>query len=218
MCFSAIASLGAATVLGATGIATLALCPERRMRPYAAIPLLFALQQLAEGGLWIALAHGWTPFAAGMSRSFLVFSHVLWPAYVPLAVFVLEAPSWRKTALGTLSLAGALLGLLFLYQLLHDPVAILTTAGHIEYRMRYAFPAADISIYLAATVGGLLISSRPRLRLFGMLVLLSFLLAWWMYERWLVSVWCFFAALLSVVVLLQVRSARRDQDGRACPA
>jgi hypothetical protein len=38
---------------------------------------------------------------------------------------------------------------------------------------------------------------------FGVLALLSFGAAYYFYAVWFISVWCFFAALLSVVVYLQ---------------
>lgn len=53
MCFSASASFTAAAVLLGLGTVTMRRARSRRELPYAAIPLLFGVQQLLEGMLWL---------------------------------------------------------------------------------------------------------------------------------------------------------------------
>lgn len=55
---------------------------------------------------------------------------------------------------------------------------------------------------LAATVSPLL-SNEIMVRIFGALALISFMLAYLIFARWFISVWCFFAAILSVIVALR---------------
>ena len=55
MCFSASASFVTAAITGAIGIVTLTRVNEPRELPFAATPLLFALQQAVEGLLWLNL-------------------------------------------------------------------------------------------------------------------------------------------------------------------
>jgi hypothetical protein len=43
-------------------------------------------------------------------------------------------------------------------------------------------------------------------RLFGLLATLSLLVTAMFYSQWFISVWCFFAALLSSVILLHFRA------------
>lgn len=59
-----------------------------------------------------------------------------------------------------------------------------------------------------------LLSSHRTVQLFGVVAVLSFAAAYWFYTRWFISVWCFFAALLSVVVYLHF--APRRTLLRAC--
>mgnify|MGYP000091041284 FL=1 len=73
MCFSATASFAASAVLGATGIATLAKTKDRKMLPLATIPLVFAIQQAIEGGLWLTIADGGSD-AVLLSALFLFFA------------------------------------------------------------------------------------------------------------------------------------------------
>jgi uncharacterized membrane protein len=48
----------------------------------------------------------------------------------------------------------------------------------------------------------MLFSSHRIVRVFGIAALLSFLAAYAVYAKWFISVWCFFAAVLSAIVLL----------------
>ena len=52
MCFSATASFSAGGVLLGLGMLTLKLASRPRELPFAAIPRLFAIQQLNEGVIW----------------------------------------------------------------------------------------------------------------------------------------------------------------------
>ena len=95
MCFSAAASFTAGTIL--LGIGTLTLKSARRPRelPLAAIPLLFAIQQLGEGVIWLTFRYGAPQLNVVMTYVYSFFSHVLWPVYVPVAVLLME-PSERR--------------------------------------------------------------------------------------------------------------------------
>jgi hypothetical protein len=46
-------------------------------------------------------------------------------------------------------------------------------------------------------------------RLFGVLALLSFIATYFVYTRALVSVWCFFAAILSLLIYLHFGTCQR---------
>lgn len=218
MCFSAGASLSAATVLAAIGTVAVARCPARKMRPYAAIPLLFAVQQLVEGVLWLALTHDQPLLAMAASQVFNLFAHAFWPAYVPLSVLLLEPQPVRKALLACLALAGSALAAYYFLRILLAPVEPVTSAGHIEYRMVHALAQTGMALYALTTAGALLSSSWPWLRLFGLLVLLAMVVTWWAFAFWLVSVWCFFAALLSVLVLAHVRNTSHHEEPRTCPS
>lgn len=209
MCFSATASLSAAAILAAVGSATVWLCPARRLLPYAAIPLLFALQQLTEGLLWLAWGLAMPALAAAMSQSFSLVAHVLWPAYLPLAVLLIEPQPRRKIVLVSLALTGAGLALYYLLRIVSNPILAVPRAGHIDYGLVYHLGAAGMVLYGAATAGALLASSWPWVRRFGWLAVAALALTLWVYALWLVSVWCFFAALLSALVLAHILAARR---------
>ncbi len=130
MCFSATASFIAGSALSAGGIVTLRMTARRAEIPFAMIPLLFGVQQLIEGMVWLSLANG---------------------------------PPWPNTA--TL-------------------------------------------LYLVGAVGGCLLSSSKIIQAFGALLLVTFVAAYAIHAATLISMWCFFAAIMSSIVYLYFRNAQ----------
>ena len=51
-------------------------------------------------------------------------------------------------------------------------------------------------------------SSQPVIRWFGVLALASAGFTYLVYARWFISVWCFYAAVLSVMVYIALASRR----------
>ena len=213
MCFSATASFSAAAVL--LGIGTLTLrsalaTRQRRALPFAAIPMLFAVQQFVEAVIWLTFSHEAPLLNSVMSHVYSFFSHVLWPVYVPVAVLLLEPAGWRRLALIAFVAAGAAVGAYLLYILLAFPVVSRPTGQHIEYDSPHFFAAATMTLYLLSTALSPLLSTHRMVVVFGALALLSFGAAYAFYATWFISVWCFFAALLSSVVYLHFRARERE--------
>ena len=90
MCFSAAASSVAGTSLSAIGVATLRRAETKTEVPFAAIPLLFGIQQLTEGVIWLTFRHDAPLLKQSMTYVYSGFSHVLWPIYVPFAMSFME--------------------------------------------------------------------------------------------------------------------------------
>ena len=205
MCFSATASLVAGTSLSAIGVATLTNVRQRSEIPFAMIPLLFGIQQLTEGVLWLTFVHEAPQLKQAMTYLYSGFSHVLWPIYVPFAIGVLEAVRWRRRALAAFEAAGMAVGLYLLYFLVTLPVVAQVVSKHVVYDSPHFYLAPVIALYVAATCVSAFFSSHRFVNLFGVLALASFVLAYMIYAHALVSVWCFFAALLSVLMYVHLR-------------
>jgi hypothetical protein len=209
MCFSGTASFVAGTALSVIGVATIRRVERRTELPLALIPLFFGVQQLVEGVLWLALARDAPGLQQTMTYIYSVFSHVFWPIYVPFAVGLLESTQWRKRALRGFQAAGLIVGLYLLFIIITQPVAAEIDGHHIVRHIVYLSPhfylVPVMVLYLAATCVSFFISRHPFLRLFGVLALVSFIAAYLFYSRALVSVWCFFAAVLSVVIYVHLR-------------
>lgn len=205
MCFSATASLIAGAGLSVAGVAALAMTREKRALPFAAIPLLFGLQQVAEGVVW--LGDGATRACA--SAAFLSFAQVIWPIYAPLAVLVLEPAGWRRRAMAACLVCGVIVAAVMVQGLATQFVPGVPEGGHVRYTLAYwdefrsaGFLEALLALYVAATCGSLMFSRDGLIRLFGGVVVVALAVTAVAYEAWLFSVWCFFAAVLSAIVVI----------------
>ena len=211
MCFSASASFIAGTTLCAVGVATLKKTETRTELPLAMIPLLFGVQQLIEGVVWLTFSNDLPLLKQTMTYLYSGFSHVLWPIYVPFAVGILEAVRWRKKAIFAFEVAGIGVGLYLLYFIVTLPVVAEIVGSHIVYASPHFYLIPVMVFYLAATCVSCFFSSHGFVKLFGVLALLSFIAAYLVHVMALVSIWCFFAAILSLLIYLHLRF--RDLGG-----
>ncbi len=219
MCFSASASFTAGTVLLAVGAVTLKKAENRAELAYAAIPLLFGIQQLIEGVIWLTFRFDAPLLNPAMTFVYSLFSHVLWPLYVPCALLLLEPLSSRRKFLLAFVAAGATAGLYLLVNMFRFPIESRPVGGHIEYASPHFYIAPVMAGYLAGTCISMLFSSHKLVNVFGIAALSSFGLSYLIYRQWFISVWCFFAAVLSVIVLLyftyRISASKESTHGMA---
>jgi len=217
MCFSPAASFALAGALVPLGLYTVARVRHAAPAwiPFAAFPLAFGIQQGVEGMVWLGLLGDRAELSRATARLYLLFSHFFWPAFVPVAIRQIETDPARRRRLGWLAAAGSVLGLLlYLPVMVYPELLRIGIVDHsIDYRTTlpqgsalpdFAFRLA----YAAIILGALWLSSDPRIRLFGTFISVSLLLTWAAFAYAFVSVWCFFAALLSVHVA-GIEAARR---------
>lgn len=200
MCFSATASFTAGALLLGAGVLTVKSARGPRELPLAAIPLLFSIQQLIEGVVWMTFRYEAPLLNAVMTHAYSFFSHVLWPFYVPVAVLLIEPAGWRRSTLWGLSAAGAVVAAYLMYMLVVFPVVSRATGQHIEYDSPHFFAAVVMSVYLLSTAISPMVSTHRWVKIFGVLAAVSFAAAYYFYARWFISVWCLFAAILSLVL------------------
>ena len=94
MCFSASASFGAGIVLSVIGIASLKKVQHASQIPFAALPLIFAIQQFSEGILWLVLPNlEYLILRQVITYVFLFFAQIVWPVWVPFAILLLDIVS-----------------------------------------------------------------------------------------------------------------------------
>jgi len=209
MCFSAGASMGASVVLAGIGSASISRNTSPRLRLLAAMPLLFSAQQAAEAVVWLTMGD---PASAAFHQlgvsAFLGFAFVVWPAYAPAALYAAERDPRRKDLLRVLALWGAVLAASAALLLARwDPVA--SVAGH---SIRYAHIGSENSLlngvllfaYVVPTVTPFLVSSTTLARALGGAFTASLIVTVMVERQSLTSVWCFFAAILSGLILVAV--------------
>lgn len=213
MCFSAQASLIASAGLAVIGVISITRASTFPQCVFASIPLIFAVQQFSEGFLWISLLDPQHKLWYNPSMyAFLFFAQVLWPSFVPVSILLLEKDPKRKCILKYFTGIGILTGSYFLYCLFYYPVNAIAQSHHIKYDLEFPPSLKWISglLYIVAAVFSPFISSIKWVRLFGCILLISYLITRIFYRDYLVSVWCYFAAVLSLVVLAIVIKIRKE--------
>lgn len=102
MCFSASASFTAGALLSMVGTASIIKHKKTPYRFLAMTPLLFGLQQLNEGLIWIThTQEHTTTLTRAMPYSFLFFSLLLWPVWISSVLWptLPKNNTWRKKPL-----------------------------------------------------------------------------------------------------------------------
>lgn len=212
MCFSAAASFVTAGVTGAIGIAALTRTQHPRELALAATPLLFAAQQAVEGLQWLDLpAAPDGPGSNGLTLLYLVFADVLWPIYAPLMVWLIEPSAWRRRFMLFWLAVGIGVAAFFLWWIFARPHGALILDGHIAYVPDYKHSDAVSLAYLGATCVPLVLSSRRTVVALGTIILVGAAVAYLFYWETFTSIWCFFSAAASAVVLGHFERARRQR-------
>ena len=168
------------------------------------IPLLFGIQQFFEGWLWVALQNeGYRTTEMLATYGFLIFAQLIWPVWVPLSVFMIEKNKRRKQIIaGSLTLGIAMFILLGYRMVAYDVTA------HIDHHHIYYVVGHFAStnwwsgmLYLLPAVFPFIFSSERHINYLGIVMLLFFVIAKLFYLKYMISVWCFFAAVMSVYIL-----------------
>lgn len=217
MCFSAGASLIAGTMLSGFGVLALTKTEARTEIPFAMIPLLFGIQQLSEGVIWLTFNPDAPLIRQTMTYVYSGFSHVLWPIFVPFAMGFMESVPWRRKAIFAFEAAGATVGLYLLYFLMSGPVVAEVVSKNIVYVSPHFYIVPVMVLYLLATCVSCFFSSHGFVQLFGGLALIFFVAAYFVHALALVSIWCFFAAILSALIYVHLRFRKLGGFQRQLP-
>lgn len=212
MCFSAPVSFIASGVLASAGIGALRAANVKRLRWYAAVPLIFSAQQFVEGLQWLADRPSALSLALGYA--FMAFAFVLWPAYMPFAACMAETDARRKEILRLFAALGALVSLGALYVLVTRPLSVGMAGQCIDYRISVPWPWVAAALYVTATCASGFFSTRRGIRRFSIVGLVSFAVSFLFYFEASTSVWCFFAAALSAIIYLDLAMFGRSENGR----
>ena len=198
MCFSAAASFAAGGTLSVVGGLTIAKVRKKSELSFASIPLLFGIQQAIEGAVWVSFG---SPILNTIATyAYSMFSHVLWPIFIPFSVLMIETDPIRKKILRLFSFMGLAVGLYLLYFILVDPVTAHVVNNSIAYHSPHLYVYLIMALYLVTTCGSCLVSSHKIINIFGVVLFISFPIAAWFFTETFFSVWCFFAAILSIIV------------------
>jgi hypothetical protein len=214
MCFSATASFTTSGVLFITGVASLSKVGNRSQVMLASTPLLFGVQQLSEGLLWLNLADGDSySHEHILTYFFVIFGQLVWPIWVPLANLKLEKQYARRKILAITVGLGSIISSYLAYQMLTNPVRAEIREHHIKYVFDYSGSLVENFnlTYLIPTVFSHFVSSIKKIQILGGFTLLAFLISKIYFTNYIFSVWCFFAAILSAWIFFTIRSINNEE-------
>jgi len=214
MCFSANASFIAGAALTVVGVASLSQVRKPAQVLFAAIPLMFAIQQVCEGFVWLSLSDPyfsqWHSFA---KYAFLFFAQIIWPTWIPLSYYCIERSPKRRKIIRYFLFGGIVTTLLLTYRLLFMNAVAEINGCHIAYHIEgtTALLIATGILYIGAIVFAPFFSSWKTAFFLASANVLSLLVTQLFFEVYLVSVWCFFAAAQSVLIFFVMREMRREK-------
>lgn len=201
MCFSASASFIAGGTLSTVGVLALKKANKKSEKPLAAVPLIFGIQQIIEGTLWLAFQYNTIWLKSLMTFLFSLFAYAFWPVYIPFTIRLIEKVVWRKKILSFLLLLGAIVSIYLLYFIVRYPVTSEILYNCISYTGKIPYAQSFFWAYVISGCGSCFISGNKIINILGVLLIFSIIVSYYFYATAFVSVWCFFAALLSFVIL-----------------
>jgi hypothetical protein len=213
MCFSASSSFTAGVLLSAIGIVSIERAEKKFQIYFACIPLIFAVQQISEGFLWLALTDSSFAWLRWPSTYFFLFvAQVIWPFWIPFSVLLLEKENNRKKIEVVLVIIGALISLYLGFCLLTFPVEANIVGMHISYTQDYPAELANYgaAFYSIATIIPPMFSSNKKMWMLGVSVFISYIISAIFYTAYIVSVWCFFASVISAAVFLIILELKKS--------
>lgn len=212
MCFSASASFSVASALFITSAYTITKASAQYKR-IAYIPLFFGLQQACEGIVWYTYNdHSCVTTAA--AYGFLFFATMFWPVWFSYAILPFES-TYKKRVLiyGTLIIGALFSCTSFIILAVYGAHA--TIEGH---HVKYLFdmPTSVKNLYestsnvsriwyLCASIVPTLLSSNIPVRILGIVAGGAYIGTRAFFGTWFISIWCFFAALVSVGVAIIIQ-------------
>lgn len=199
MCFSATASFTASALLSTGGLVAISHTKNIRALPLASIPLIFGIQQSLEGLVWISHPTSLT-YYLGM-YGFLFCAYALWPILVPWGTVLYEGKTRDNPPLLAIAAIGTVVGGYFFSELLRGNIH----ASIVQHSICYSFkPELWFGMglsYIFVVVFAGLFARNYFMKVFGVGLAATFIFSRYVTELTYVSIWCFFGALLSGVIL-----------------
>lgn len=221
MCFSAEADLVSGVVLSGVGVDALRHLPHRRYLPLAILPLLFGVHQMIEAFAWWGL-EGRVPPEVGRAAvwAYLAIAFVVLPPLVPAAMHSVEGDPGRRRRLMPLVVLGAAVAAALAPGLIDDRAGAEVACRYIAYDPGVPYAGFLLPGYVAATCGPMLLSGNRHFVVFGLVNLAAVGLLSWMLAAGVISLWCAWAAVASVLIArhLRVEAPRRSRSAAAAPA
>jgi hypothetical protein len=212
MCFSLTADLVTGTALLPIAALSLREVKHRRELLFALLPTVFAVHQLIEAAIW---AHQDGYVSAGAAHSavfaYLLIALPLLPTLFPLSVLLLE-PHGARLRVTPFVVLGGVVSVYLALVVLTDPIGVTRHPHCLAYQTGVQHAVVWAVLYVVAVIGPALMSGYPSIVAFGMLNLVGLIVVAVLYIQAFISLWCIYAAVMSVLVLVHMVLRRRLPD------
>lgn len=213
MCFSASVSFGSAALLLSVGTLVSVINHSKSYRMLTVFPLFFGLQQALEGLVWVTMGlNSSQPLHQFGILGFLGFALIIWPSWAPWSIFYIEPNKGRKKILYALGVTGLCVSITALWILSKADVKAYSAGYSLGYSIshfqRYWSSNFEFLAYVVPTLIPFFVSSLKPIKTIGCLIFAGMVIAQVMNQEASISVWCFFAALISFYVSIFIYNTR----------
>jgi len=215
VCFSASADFVGSAVLGTIGVATLREVRHPRELLLAAMPCLFAAHEFVEGFVWLGLDGTFSSQVAhNAGAAYVLYAQGILPFLLPLSVYLIEPTRRQRRRMLGFVILGGVLALYLLWGLIAYPLAISEQAHSILYVNVITTTTLVAVLYVVATCGSLFFSGFRALVELGWYNLVGLLVVSLVKRYAFTSVWCAYAAAVSVIIYFFFRRSRPQRPAR----
>ncbi len=215
MCFSAAANFVGSGVLAAVGVVTLTKVKHRRELLFAAMPTLFAVHQFIEGFVWLGLDGVLSPTVThDMGAAFVLYAQGLLPFLLPVSVLLFEPRRRDRKRMMPFVVLGGATTLYMLWGLTAYPLQIYVKENSIVYFNPATNNTTLAVLYVIATCGSLFFSKVRSMVIFGAANLAILLTVMALKRYAFTSLWCAYAAVASVIILVYFWRSTEDRPFR----
>jgi hypothetical protein len=219
MCFSATADFAGSAVLGTIGVATLQRVKQRRELLLAAVPCLFAIHEFIEGFVWLGLNGTLSPQVAhNAGAAYVLYAQGILPFLLPFSLYLIEPTRRQRRRMLGFVILGGVLALYLLWGLIAYPLEISMQSNSILYTNAITTTTLVAVLYVTATCGSLFFSGYRALIALGWYNLVGLLVVMLVKRYAFTSVWCAYAAAVSVIIYFFFRRSRTGPLARAALA
>ena len=215
MCFSAEADVVAGLVVTTVGVDALRQVHLPAERALGALPVLLGAHLLVEAVVWWGETG---EVAASTGRAarwiYLVFALCVLPVLVPFAVRGVEPDPGRRRTMAWLGWVGVMLAAVYLVAMMEGPVSVLVDGRHLEYRLQLEHGGLLAGIYAVVGCAPGMLSSHRRVVFFGVAKLFAVVALTWIENSALISLWCGWAAVISVAIAAHLRREHQPPEVR----
>lgn len=133
------------------------------------------------------------------------------PLWVPVAILLFEKEDLRKRVQKALVEAGLLVKLYLAWSLIGFPVQANIVGYHVAYTLKLSpLPRGyGILLHALSTIIPPFFSPIKRMWMLEVAIAVSYIISAIFYEHYILSVWCFFASVISISVIVAMREINK---------